>query len=535
MSRYLSVEVWSAAVEQAEKERDEAKADIQRAMKVGYTRTLDCQTAEEMAADLVCQIDEARQRAEQAEKERDEAVASMRKLQAQRDADDLRIQRAEKERDELSRLAGLVICLRHIDFASGESPSAPQEVNSHALYQAMLATIRERDEWKTKATKYHDLSDQNGKAFLKEMLRAEAAEKELGRVRFELSEHEDELLGRAESAEKERDEAKAMLSASEEAQGKLASEWATWLASPDAVPSLLRRAESAEKERDESRASLERVRDMDQRHLDEFAAERLRYEERIAIAESKDVTKLRQRAESAEAAEARVRELEATSAEDAARLDKAAYLLRRTADALKGSPAPLAQHSWHDLPEVADNLVAQAAAMREALEHVDMLTLPCGHDGDEESGLCDEDCERCCVEAVKAHAEHAISSDAGRAMLERVRKAEADAGDYQVKLSVLDQELIRRDCTAANRADPSATCGACLRCALKQAREALELALAPDSNGDCWLCRKRIRPLHPDDVRRRIAYGHDVNDTCKCALRAAAAAIDAATKEVRNG
>ena len=39
-----------------------------------------------------------------------------------------------------------------------------------------------------------------------------------------------------------------------------------------------------------------------------------------------------------------------------AQRDQLADILTRTANALKGQPAELAQHSWHDLPEVAQKL-----------------------------------------------------------------------------------------------------------------------------------------------------------------------------------
>ena len=45
-------------------------------------------------------------------------------------------------------------------------------------------------------------------------------------------------------------------------------------------------------------------------------------------------------------------------AELTAQRDKLADILTRTANALKGQPAELAQHSWHDLPEVAQRLKA---------------------------------------------------------------------------------------------------------------------------------------------------------------------------------
>ena len=44
--------------------------------------------------------------------------------------------------------------------------------------------------------------------------------------------------------------------------------------------------------------------------------------------------------------------------EDRALCDKLADILTRTANVLKGEPKPLHRHSWHDLPEVAQRLVA---------------------------------------------------------------------------------------------------------------------------------------------------------------------------------
>ena len=46
--------------------------------------------------------------------------------------------------------------------------------------------------------------------------------------------------------------------------------------------------------------------------------------------------------------------------EDRALCDKLAGILTRTANALKGDPKPLHRHSWHDLPDVAQRLVAAA-------------------------------------------------------------------------------------------------------------------------------------------------------------------------------
>lgn len=46
--------------------------------------------------------------------------------------------------------------------------------------------------------------------------------------------------------------------------------------------------------------------------------------------------------------------------EERALCDKLAGILTRTANVLKGEPKPLHRHSWHDLPEVAQRLVATA-------------------------------------------------------------------------------------------------------------------------------------------------------------------------------
>ena len=46
--------------------------------------------------------------------------------------------------------------------------------------------------------------------------------------------------------------------------------------------------------------------------------------------------------------------------EDRALCDKLSGILKRTANALKGEPKPLHRHSWHDLPDVAQRLVAAA-------------------------------------------------------------------------------------------------------------------------------------------------------------------------------
>ena len=44
--------------------------------------------------------------------------------------------------------------------------------------------------------------------------------------------------------------------------------------------------------------------------------------------------------------------------EDRALCDKLSDILTRTANVLKGEPKPLHRHSWHDLPNVAQRLVA---------------------------------------------------------------------------------------------------------------------------------------------------------------------------------
>lgn len=46
--------------------------------------------------------------------------------------------------------------------------------------------------------------------------------------------------------------------------------------------------------------------------------------------------------------------------EDRALCDKLAGILTRTANVLKGEPKPLHRHGWHDLPDVAQKLVAAA-------------------------------------------------------------------------------------------------------------------------------------------------------------------------------
>ena len=60
-----------------------------------------------------------------------------------------------------------------------------------------------------------------------------------------------------------------------------------------------------------------------------------------------------------EAIDAAVEMIESAE-EDRALCDKLAGILTLTANVLKGDPKPLHRHSWHDLPEVAQRLVAAA-------------------------------------------------------------------------------------------------------------------------------------------------------------------------------
>lgn len=50
--------------------------------------------------------------------------------------------------------------------------------------------------------------------------------------------------------------------------------------------------------------------------------------------------------------------------------DKLAAILTRTADALKGPPAELSLHSWHDLPDVAQELRSRLAAADALLREI---------------------------------------------------------------------------------------------------------------------------------------------------------------------
>lgn len=57
--------------------------------------------------------------------------------------------------------------------------------------------------------------------------------------------------------------------------------------------------------------------------------------------------------------------------EDRALCDKLADILARTANALKSDPAPLHRHSWHDLPDLAQRIVAACAALRTKIEAIE--------------------------------------------------------------------------------------------------------------------------------------------------------------------
>jgi hypothetical protein len=53
--------------------------------------------------------------------------------------------------------------------------------------------------------------------------------------------------------------------------------------------------------------------------------------------------------------------------------DRMGEILTATADALKGKPGPLSLHSWHDLAEVAANLVAERDALTAVIEQISLL------------------------------------------------------------------------------------------------------------------------------------------------------------------
>ena len=65
-----------------------------------------------------------------------------------------------------------------------------------------------------------------------------------------------------------------------------------------------------------------------------------------------------------EAIDAAVEMIESAE-EDRALCDHLADILTRVAHALKGAPRPRSRHSWHDLPDVAQRIVAARAALEE--------------------------------------------------------------------------------------------------------------------------------------------------------------------------
>jgi hypothetical protein len=69
--------------------------------------------------------------------------------------------------------------------------------------------------------------------------------------------------------------------------------------------------------------------------------------------------------EVSEAIDAAVEMIEAAE-EDRALCNQLADILTRTANALKGAPSPRSRHSWHDLPDVAQRIVAARAALEES-------------------------------------------------------------------------------------------------------------------------------------------------------------------------
>jgi hypothetical protein len=62
----------------------------------------------------------------------------------------------------------------------------------------------------------------------------------------------------------------------------------------------------------------------------------------------------------------RINELMLEADECAKLRESMADLLTRTANALKGPPASLSQHSWHDLPEVAAKALAPVSTLEVA-------------------------------------------------------------------------------------------------------------------------------------------------------------------------
>ena len=57
---------------------------------------------------------------------------------------------------------------------------------------------------------------------------------------------------------------------------------------------------------------------------------------------------------------AEIEAMEKESQESHDLIEKLSDILTRTANALKGNPAPLHSHSWHDLPEVAEAMARNA-------------------------------------------------------------------------------------------------------------------------------------------------------------------------------
>ena len=60
---------------------------------------------------------------------------------------------------------------------------------------------------------------------------------------------------------------------------------------------------------------------------------------------------------------AEIEAMEKESQESHDLIEKVSDILTRTANAMKGKPAPLHSHSWHDLPEVAEAMARDAARL----------------------------------------------------------------------------------------------------------------------------------------------------------------------------
>jgi hypothetical protein len=69
-----------------------------------------------------------------------------------------------------------------------------------------------------------------------------------------------------------------------------------------------------------------------------------------------------------EQARARAQELERENADYEALRERTSSILTRTANVLKGEPPALGMHSWHDLPEKADELQQRMAKLERQLE-----------------------------------------------------------------------------------------------------------------------------------------------------------------------